>query len=89
MDPAAIAPIAVWLGSDDGGAVTGRVFGASGHRISVYHEPIQERALFGSKPAFDIDWLFGNWDRTMGQDQFFPKPQGLRPPPEVARKPAG
>ncbi|MFN0096283.1 MAG: SDR family NAD(P)-dependent oxidoreductase [Dehalococcoidia bacterium] len=79
-DPAAIAPIAVWLASDDGGAVSGRVFGAAGHRISVYNEPVQERALFGSKPAFDIDWLFDNWDKTMGQDRLYALPRRLMVP---------
>ena len=81
MDPKAVAPIAVWLASDDGGAVTGRVFGASGHRISLYHEPVQERALFGSNPAFDIDWLFENWSRTMGQDAYYPAPNRRDGPP--------
>ena len=67
----------MWLASEDGGACTGRVFGAAGHRISVYHEPVQERVLFGSKPLFDVDWLFANWDRTIGQDRFFPPPKNL------------
>ena len=78
-DPANVAPIAVWLASDDAANVTGRVFGAGGHRISLYHEPIQERVLVGSKPAFDIDWLFENWDDTIGQDRFYPLPRGLTP----------
>lgn len=84
MDPANIAPIAVWLGSDDGGAVTGRIFGAGGHRVSVYHEPVQERVLVGRKPAFDIDWLFENWDATIGQDRFYPGARGLQPAPVPA-----
>jgi hypothetical protein len=84
MDPANIAPISVWLGSDDGGKVTGRVFGAGGHRISVYHEPVQERVLVGSNPAFDIDWLFENWEATIGQDRFFPAPRGFAPVPAPA-----
>ncbi len=84
MDPANIAPIAVWLGSDDAAGVTGRVFGAGGHRISVYHEPIQERVLVGKNPAFDIDWLFDHWDDTIGQDRFYPVPRGLQPVPAPA-----
>ena len=83
-DPANIAPIAVWLASDDAGKVTGRIFGAGGHRISVYHEPVQERALFGSQPMFDIDWLFENWRRTLGQDRFYPPPKGMMAPPAPA-----
>jgi hypothetical protein len=84
MDPANIAPIAAWLGSDEGGAVTGRIFGAGGHRISVYHEPVQERVLVGRKPAFDIDWLFENWEATIGQDRFYPGARGLQPVPAPA-----
>ncbi len=82
-DPMNIAPIAVWLASDDGGAVTGRVFGAAGHRISVYYEPVQERVLRGREPYFDIDWLFDNWDQTIGQEMFYPGRRGL-----PARRPA-
>ncbi len=81
MDPRNIAPIAVWLASEESAGVNGRVFGAGGHRISIYHEPIQERAMFGKNPAFDIDWLFDNWDETIGQDRFYPLPQGLQTPP--------
>ena len=87
MDPRNIAPIAVWLASKESAGVTGRVFGAGGHRISVYHEPIQERAMFGKAPAFDIDWLFDNWEKTIGQDRFYPLPQGLQMP--VAPRPVG
>jgi NAD(P)-dependent dehydrogenase (short-subunit alcohol dehydrogenase family) len=84
MDPANIAPIAVWLGSDDGGKVSGRIFGAGGHRISVYHEPVQERVLIGDRPAFDIDWLFDNWEATIGQDRFYPGPRGFQAAPAPA-----
>lgn len=82
-DPANVAPIAVWLASDDAANVTGRIFGAGGHRISVYHEPVQERVLMGKEPMFDIDWLFENWRRTMGQDRLFPQPRGIGPRPGI------
>jgi hypothetical protein len=87
-DPAAIAPLAVWLGSDDAAKVTGRIFGAEGHRISVYNEPVQERVLLSKNPAFDIDWLFENWDRTIGSDRFYPKPTRLggAPQPQPASR---
>jgi hypothetical protein len=92
-DPANVAPIAVWLASDDAAECNGRVFGAGGHRISLYHEPIQERVLYGTKPLFEIDWLFDNWDRTLGQDMFFPPPKGMSAariaPNAPAAKPAG
>ena len=70
-DPMAIAPIAVWLASDEGGAANGRVFGASGHRISLYNEPVQERVIFTDSPKFDIDRLFDLWDRSFGEDGYY------------------
>jgi NAD(P)-dependent dehydrogenase (short-subunit alcohol dehydrogenase family) len=77
-DPATIAPIAVWLASDDAAEVTGRIFSAGGPRVAVYHEPVQERTLIGRGPMFEVDWLFENWEPTLGQDMFFPRPTGLR-----------
>lgn len=35
LDPSNVAPIIVWLGSEESGDVTGRVFGARGGRITV------------------------------------------------------
>jgi NAD(P)-dependent dehydrogenase (short-subunit alcohol dehydrogenase family) len=35
MDPANVSPLVVWLGSDDSGDVTGRMFEVSGGQISV------------------------------------------------------
>src|SRR5581483_11258849 len=58
MDPKNVVPIIVWLASDAGGVANGRIFGASGHRISLYSEPYWERTLFTDEPYFDIDKLF-------------------------------
>ncbi|MHB8576184.1 MAG: SDR family NAD(P)-dependent oxidoreductase [Dehalococcoidia bacterium] len=66
LDPKNVVPIIVWLASEAGGAVTGRIFGASGHRISLFREPYQERSLFSETPFFDIDRLFEEWPRTLG-----------------------
>lgn len=63
-------PIIVWLASDAGGVANGRIFGASGHRISLYSEPRWERTLFSDTPYFDIDKLFEEWPRTLGQGGF-------------------
>ncbi|HJP40736.1 MAG TPA: SDR family NAD(P)-dependent oxidoreductase [Dehalococcoidia bacterium] len=88
-DPAAIAPIAVWLASDDASEVSGRIFGAGGHRISVYRDPVQERVLMGRSPMFDIDWLFQHWDDTLGQDRLFPEPiRQLGAPPSTPSTPS-
>jgi NAD(P)-dependent dehydrogenase (short-subunit alcohol dehydrogenase family) len=66
LDPKNVVPIIVWLASEEGGAVTGRIFGASGHRISLFREPYHERSLFSDSPLFDIDRLFAEWPRTLG-----------------------
>ncbi|MSP21871.1 MAG: SDR family NAD(P)-dependent oxidoreductase [Dehalococcoidia bacterium] len=65
-DPKNVVPIIVWLASDEGKVATGRVFGATGHRIALYSEPVQERVLYSNKPFFDIDKLFEEWPRTLG-----------------------
>jgi NAD(P)-dependent dehydrogenase (short-subunit alcohol dehydrogenase family) len=66
LDPKNVVPIIVWLASEEGGAATGRIFGASGHRISLFREPYHERSLFSDTPLFDIDRLFAEWPRTLG-----------------------
>jgi NAD(P)-dependent dehydrogenase (short-subunit alcohol dehydrogenase family) len=70
-DPMNIAPIAVWLASDEGGVANGHIFGASGHRISLYNEPVQERVMYIDGPKFDIDQLFEQWDDTFGEDGYY------------------
>jgi NAD(P)-dependent dehydrogenase (short-subunit alcohol dehydrogenase family) len=70
MDPKNVVPIIVWLASDAGGVANGRIFGATGHRISLYSEPAWERTLFSDTPLFDIDRLFEEWPRTLGQGGF-------------------
>jgi NAD(P)-dependent dehydrogenase (short-subunit alcohol dehydrogenase family) len=70
-DPLNIAPIAVWLASDEGGAANGHIFGASGHRISLYNEPVQERVMYFDSPKVDIDQLFDMWDDTLGEEGYY------------------
>ena len=65
-DPKNVVPIVVWLASDAGGVVTGRVFDATGHRISLYEEPTVERLIHSEDPLFDIDTLFEEWPSTLG-----------------------
>jgi NAD(P)-dependent dehydrogenase (short-subunit alcohol dehydrogenase family) len=70
LDPKNVVPIIVWLASEAGGAVTGRIFGATGHRISLFREPYHERSIFSDTPFFDIDRLFEEWPRTLGVGGF-------------------
>jgi NAD(P)-dependent dehydrogenase (short-subunit alcohol dehydrogenase family) len=78
MDPRNVTPMLVWLASDAGAIANGHVFGLSGHRISLYEEPVRERFLYSDKPLWDIDELFALWPKTIGlQDYPLPQMQGM------------
>src|SRR5262249_37064663 len=68
LDPKNVVPIIVWLASDEGGAANGRVFGATGHRISLWREPYHEASAISPTPYWDIDKLFDLWPKTLSQD---------------------
>ena len=74
MDPKNVAPLLVWLASEEGGAANGKIFGVSGHRISLYEDPVQERYLHTRDAYFDIDKLFELWPMTLGL-QAYPMPE--------------
>src|SRR3712207_5161456 len=85
MDPKNVVPIIVWLASDAGGVANGRIFGATGHRISLFREPEWERTIYSDTPMFDIDRLFEEWPRTLGQGGFpLTEMRGMAPPPAPA-----
>ncbi|MGA8056816.1 MAG: SDR family NAD(P)-dependent oxidoreductase [Candidatus Binataceae bacterium] len=65
-DPANVAPIIVYLASDQAGEVTGQCFGASGYRITRYTHMKMDRAIFSVGP-WDIDKLFEIFKSTLGQ----------------------
>ena len=85
-DPKNVIPIVVWLASDDSEKVNGRVFGATGHRIQLYSEPVVERVLRSDEPFFDIDDLFEQWPDTLGLGGYpmerSPRPAGADAPRE-------
>ena len=90
MDPKNVVPIIVWLASDEGGVATSHIFGASGHRISVYNEPVQERMLWSQTRMFDIDRLFEEWPRTLGLSGYpMNRMQGMAPQPAATEAGAG
>jgi NAD(P)-dependent dehydrogenase (short-subunit alcohol dehydrogenase family) len=85
MDPKNVVPIIVWLASDAGGVANGRIFGATGHRISLFREPEWERTIYSDTPMFDIDRLFEEWPRTLGQGGFpLTEMRGMTQPPTPA-----
>jgi hypothetical protein len=65
-DPANVAPIIVYLASDQAAEVTGQCFGASGYRITRYTHLKTDRAIFSDGP-WDIDKLFAIFKSTLGQ----------------------
>ncbi len=66
LDPKNVVPVIVYLASDAGAEVNGRVFGATGHRISVWHEPEWQTAIYSETPYWDIDKLFEVMPATLG-----------------------
>lgn len=83
MDPKNVAPLLVWLASEEGGMANGKIFGVSGYRISLYEDPVQERYLHTKDAYFDIEKLFELWPKTIGL-QDYPMPEILGLPREQA-----
>jgi NAD(P)-dependent dehydrogenase (short-subunit alcohol dehydrogenase family) len=66
LDPKNVVPAIVYLASDAGANVNGRVIGATGHRISIWHEPEWENVIYSETPYWDIDRLFELMPTTLG-----------------------
>ena len=57
-DPKNIVPPIVYLASDAGADVTGRVIAVEGGRIAVWREMHAEKTIYSRDPVWDIDKLF-------------------------------
>ena len=68
LDPRNIVPPIVFLASDAGAEVNGRVIGAEGHQISVWREPKRDLSVFSETSFWDIDRLFEAIPTTLGAD---------------------
>lgn len=66
-DPANVAPIVVYLASDDAANVTGQCFGAYGYRIQRYTHMVPDRIIYNNGP-WDVDKLAEVFKSTLGQD---------------------
>jgi len=64
MKPEDIAPLIVWLASDDSANVNGRTFFVQTGRIALFSEPIQERVI-EKQGGFTIDELFEKMPKTL------------------------
>jgi NAD(P)-dependent dehydrogenase (short-subunit alcohol dehydrogenase family) len=67
MKPEGIAPLVVWLASDDAANVNGRTFFVERGRIGLYSEPILERQLV-KDGGWTIDELFMFMPLTMTKE---------------------
>jgi len=67
MDPVNVAPVVVFLASDEAQNVTGQCIGASGYRISLYTHMVPEKVIYSQGP-WDLDHLFKVFKSTLGAD---------------------
>jgi NAD(P)-dependent dehydrogenase (short-subunit alcohol dehydrogenase family) len=63
--PANVATPLVYLASDEGGWITGRCFGISGYRVTLYNQIAPEVVLQGKEP-WSVDELFDQFEPTFG-----------------------
>ena len=63
--PANVATPLVYLASDEGGWITGRCFGISGYRVTLYNQIAPEVVLQGNEP-WTVDGLFDQFEPTFG-----------------------
>jgi NAD(P)-dependent dehydrogenase (short-subunit alcohol dehydrogenase family) len=75
--PANVATPLVYLASEDGGWVTGRCFGISGYRITLYSQIESQIILQGTKP-FEVQEIFDRFEQTFGSA--FPNRERPAPP---------
>ncbi len=73
LKPEDIAPLVVWLASDDAANVNGRVFYVETGRIGLYSEPVLEKQLV-KVGAWTIDELFMFMPSTLAKDLVNPDP---------------
>lgn len=74
MDPRNIVPPIVLLASDKGAEITGRVVGATGHKITMWREPQWEASIYSETPTWDVDLLFQVMPSTLGAGNWPPTP---------------
>jgi NAD(P)-dependent dehydrogenase (short-subunit alcohol dehydrogenase family) len=73
MKPEDIAPLVVWLCSDDAAHVNGRTFNVRTGKISLYSEPIEEKSLY-KDGSFTVDELFNIMPSSLAQGLINPAP---------------
>lgn len=83
-DPAHVAPIIIYLVSDEGARINGQIFGAIGFRVALY-EPIKlGKLMLTERPGWDghLDELYERLPKEIGSElDYVPAPF----PPRVVR----
>jgi NAD(P)-dependent dehydrogenase (short-subunit alcohol dehydrogenase family) len=77
MAPEAIAPLVVYLCTDDAANINGRDFMVSGNRIGLYTIPSVERTIYALDPMWTLDELAEVFQQSIGAgliNEFAPKP---------------
>ena len=67
FDPANVAPIVIFLASDDAAEISGQVFGSAGYTVTRYRHMSPERTLH-NKERWELDDLFEAMKRTLARD---------------------
>jgi NAD(P)-dependent dehydrogenase (short-subunit alcohol dehydrogenase family) len=73
-DPKNVVPPVVYLASDAGSNITGRIIGAVGHKLTMWREPTWDSAIYSETPVWDIDELFRVMPETLGAGGWHPAP---------------
>jgi 3-oxoacyl-[acyl-carrier protein] reductase len=77
MPPEAIAPLVVYLCTDEAANINGRDFMVAGNRVGLYTIPAVERTIFAPGPMWTLDELAEVFQQTIGAglvNEFAPKP---------------
>jgi hypothetical protein len=67
FDPVNVAPIVIFLASDEAAEITGQVFGSAGYSVTRYKHMSPERALYNKGP-WELDDFFEAMKRTLARD---------------------
>jgi NAD(P)-dependent dehydrogenase (short-subunit alcohol dehydrogenase family) len=72
MDPANVAPVVVFLASDEAQYVNGQAIGAMGYRVTRYSHIVPERVLMGDGP-WTVERLAKSFKAALGSDMKPPR----------------
>jgi NAD(P)-dependent dehydrogenase (short-subunit alcohol dehydrogenase family) len=71
-DPKNVAPAVVFLASEAGGNISGRVIVSEGYHVGLYSQSEQVRHIYSDGP-WDLDRLFGIFPQTIGKGLTLPE----------------